>query len=298
MHDIFAIEPEAINNWPGLRYAVEKFGYSKGLLIARYPSKWERMVMEACKRNGVGELDMLRVVERLQTIKSDRLVRMGLPYGDGDWLDNVAAEGVLNRLSAILVRNQIVTEKFHRLDDAHENLFENRRDFRVKRTANALAQAAKYVMAASDCVVLVDRYFQSKRKCTKVLSAMFTACQEVGALPTQVIIFSDYTKDSRGLDLVWQEYRDLLGGWVERGTEITICRLAGDQLDQDVHARYLFNQKAGLRFDRGFVEPEDHGEREHETDVSCMDAEFVNELYARFIDGRDSLKVVDAVVLE
>ncbi|HHM8367870.1 TPA: hypothetical protein ACRMZW_006103, partial [Pseudomonas aeruginosa] len=109
MHAIFAIEPEAINNWPGLRYAVEKFGYSKGLLIARYPGKWERMVMEACKLNGVGDLDMARVVERLQAIKSDRLVRMGLPYGDGDWLENVGAEGVLNRLSAILVRNQVVS---------------------------------------------------------------------------------------------------------------------------------------------------------------------------------------------
>jgi len=27
MHAIFAIEPEAINNWHDLRYAVEKFGY-------------------------------------------------------------------------------------------------------------------------------------------------------------------------------------------------------------------------------------------------------------------------------
>jgi len=298
MHAIFAIEPEAINNWPVLRYAVEKFGYSKGLLIARYPGKWERMVMEACRRNGVNELDMLRVVERLQTIKSDRLVRMGLPYGDGDWLENVGAEGVLNRLSAILVRNQVVSEKFHRLDDAEENLFENRRDFRVKRTATELAQAAKYVLAASDSVVLVDRYFQSKPKCTKVLCAMFAACQEAGSLPSQVIIFSDHTRDPRALDVVRQEYRDLLGGWVERGVRVTIARLAGDQLDQDVHARYLFNQKAGLRFDRGFVEPEAHGEREHDTDVSCMDAAFVIELYTRFIEGRDSLKVVDAVMLE
>ena len=168
----------------------------------------------------------------------------------------------------------------------------------MKRTANTLAQAAKYVLAASDSVVLVDRYFQSKRKCTKVLGAMFTACQEVGALPNQVIIFSDYTKDPRGIGVVGQEYVDLLGVWLERGIKITICRLAGDQLDQDVHARYLFNQKAGLRFDRGFVEPEAHDEREHETDVSCMDAAFVSELYARFIEERDSLKVVDAVVLE
>lgn len=297
MHAIFAIEPEAINNWHGLRYAVEKFGYSKGLLIARYPGKWERMVMDACKLNGVGDLDMARIVERLQAIKGDRLVRMGLPYGDGGWLDNVGIEDVLNKLSAVLVRNQVVSDKFHRIDDAHENLFENRRDFRVKRNANALAKAAKYVLAASDHVVLVDRYFQSKRKCTKVLDAMFMACQEIGALPGQVIIFSDHTKDPRGLAVVRQEYKELLNGWIERGIGITIFRLAGDQLDQDIHARYLFNQKAGLRFDRGFVEPEDHGEREHETDVTCMDAAFVSELYTRLIDERGCLKIVDEILL-
>jgi hypothetical protein len=297
MHAIFAIEPEAINNWHCLRYTVEKFGYSKGLLIARYPGKWERMVIEACKLNGVGDLDMLRVVEKLQTIKVDRLVRMGLLYGDGAWLENVGVEDVLNKFSAVLVRNQVVSDKFHRIDDAHENLFENHRDFRVRRNANALAGAAKYVVAASDHVVLVDSYFQSKRKCTKVLEAMFTACQEIGALPGQVIIFSDHAKDPRGLAVVRQEYKELFHGWTERGIGITIFRLAGDQLDQDIHARYLFNQNAGLRFDRGFVEPEDHGAREHETDVTCMDTAFVRELYTRFIDERGCLKIVDEIVL-
>jgi len=73
--------------------------------------------------------------------------------------------------------------------------------------------------------------------------------------------------------------------------------VAADQLDHDFHARYLFNQRAGLRFDRGFVEPEDHNEREHETDVICMDAELVNSLYARFIDARATINVVDEVSL-
>src|SRR5690606_40139385 len=116
--------PKSINNWHDLRYAVEKFGYSKGLLIAGYPGKWERMVMEACKLNGVSDLDLTRVVERLREIKGDRLVRMGLPYGDGGWLENVGVEDVLNKLSAVLVRNQVTSDKFHRIGDAYENLFE------------------------------------------------------------------------------------------------------------------------------------------------------------------------------
>lgn len=298
MHAIFAIEPEAINNWPSFRYAVEKFGYSKGLLIVRYPKIWERMVLQACQSNGVPDVDMTRIVERLKAIKDDRLVRMGLPYGDGGWLENVSSADILNKLSAVLVRNQVDSEKLHCIDDVHESIFENRRDFRVTRSAKSLAEAAKYVLATSNIVVLVDRYFQSNRKCTKVLCAMFSTCQQTNSLPKQVIIFSDHTKDPYALDVARQEYKDLLGEWIERGVRITIFRLAKDQLDLDIHARYLFNQKAGLRFDRGFVEPEDHGQREHETDVSCIDSTLVNGLYARFIDGRESLSVVDEILLE
>ncbi len=297
MHTIFAIEPDAINNWHDLRYAIEKFGYSKGLLIARYPGKWERMVMEACKLNGVSDLDLTRVVERLRAIKGDRLVRMGLPYGDGGWLENVGVEDVLNKLSAVLVRNQVISDKFHRIGDAYENLFENRRDFRVKRNANSLAEAAKYVLTASDQVVLVDPYFQSRRKCTKVLDSMLRVCQENGSLINQVIVFTDYNTDPRDLTVVSQQYETLLGAWGERNVRITICRVAGNQLNHDFHARYLFNQKAGLRFDRGFVEPEAHNEREHETDVICMDTELVNRLYARFIEARATINVVDEVLL-
>ena len=297
MHAIFAIEPDAINNWRDLRYAVEKFGYSKGLLIARYPKTWERMVMEACQRNGVGDLDLTRIVERLRTIKGDRLVRMGLTYGSGSWLDNAGVEAVLNQFSAVLVRDRFVSGKFHRIDDAHEHLFENRRDFRVKRNANALAESARYVLTVSDPLVLVDPYFQSKRKCTKVLDSMLRICQENEAIPNQVIVFSDHSKDPRSLTVVKQEYEALLKPWIERGVRITIYRVAGNQLNQDIHARYLFNQKAGLRFDRGFVEPEDHGEREHETDVICMDTAFCNELYARFIEARELINIKDEIVL-
>jgi len=297
MHAIFAIEPDAINNWRDLRYAVEKFGYSKGLLIARYPGKWERMVMETCKLNNVGDLDLTRIVEKLRTIKGDRLVRLGLTYGDGNWLENVGVEAVLNQLSAVLVRNQTLSDKFHRIDDAHENLFENRRDFRVKRNANALAEAAKYVLTASDQFVLVDPYFQSRRKCTKVLDSMLRICHANDATPSQVIIFTDHSIDSRDSIVVRKEYENLLNAFIEIEVKVTIFRVAGDQLDQDFHARYLFNQKAGLRFDRGFVEPEDHDEREHETDVTCLDTAFSNELYARFIGARESINIVDEIVL-
>ncbi|UVM39530.1 hypothetical protein LOY28_03580 [Pseudomonas sp. B21-017] len=295
MHTIFAIEPDAVNNWKDLRYALEKFGYSKGLLIARYPKSWMKMVMDACQSNGVGDIELARVEEKLRIVKDDRLVRMGLPYEGANWLESVKAESVLNQLSAVLIKGQPTSDKLHSIDDAHENLFEDRREVHVKRNANALAEAAKYVLTASDQIVLVDPYFQSRRKCTKVLDSMLRICEVNGAVPSQVIVFSDYGTDSRSSAVVRLEYEGLLNTWIEHGVRFTVCRVAGDQLDQDFHARYLFNQKAGLRFDRGFVEPEPHGEREHDTDVICIDTAVVNELSSRFIEKRECLKIIDEI---
>jgi len=296
MHAIFAIEPDAINNWKDLRYALEKFGYSKGLLIARYPKSWMKMVIDACQLNGVGDIELARVEEKLRMVKDDRLVRMGLPYEGGSWLESVSAESVLRQLSAVLIKNRPTLDKLHNIDEAHEGLFENRREVHVKRNANALAEAAKYVLTVSDHFVLVDPYFQSRRKYTKVIDSMLRICQVNGAMPSQVTVYSDYGNDSRSSALVRREYEGLLNVWIENGVRFTFFRLAGNQLDQDFHARYLFNEKAGLRFDRGFVEPEAHDEREHDTDVICLDTAVVNELSARFIAKRERLKIADEIM--
>lgn len=296
MHAIFAIEPDAINNWKDLRYVLEKFGYSKGLLIARYPKSWMKMVMDACHSNGVRDIDLARVEEKLRIVKDDRLVRMGLPYEGGNWLESVNHKSVLNELFAVLIKGQSTSDKLHNIDDAHEGLFENRREVHVKRNANALAEAAKYVLAVSDRIILVDPYFQSRRKFTKVLDSMLNICRADGALPSQVIIFSDYSNDPRSSTLVKDEYEKLLSAWIEQGVRFNVSRVAGKQLDQDFHARYLFNKNAGLRFDRGFVEPEAHDEREHYTDVICIDTAAVNELWTRFIENRECLKIVDEII--
>ncbi|WP_226489319.1 hypothetical protein [Pseudomonas sp. B20] len=293
MHAIFAIEPDAINNWKDLRYVLEKFGYSKGLLIARYPKSWMKMVMDACHSNGVGDIELARVEEKLRTVKDDRLVRMGLRYEGANWLTSVNDESVLNELFAVLIKSQPTSDKLYNIDDAHENLFENRREVHVKRNASALAEAAKYVLAVSDKIVIVDPYFQPRRKYTKVLDSMLHICQANGALPSQMIIFSDYTNDSRSAAVVKDEYERLLSAWIDQGVRFNVSRVAGDQLDQDFHARYLFNQRAGLRFDRGFVEPEAYDEREHDTDVICLDTAVVNELWTRFIERQECLKIFD-----
>lgn len=289
MHAIFAIEPDAINNWQDLKYALEKFGYSKGLLIARFPKTWMRLVIEACKRNGVRDVELKRIEEKLRQAKDDRLVRMGLPFTGDDWLINAKNDVVCDSLSAVLVRDKLETDRFHCLADVDEALFDNRRDVQVKRNAETLAETAHYVLLSSDRIVLVDPYFQAKPKCCKVLEAMVNLCRKQEHRLVEVSIFTAQSTDKRRVDLIAADYEMMLRSVLEQGVCLRIHLLPDADLDQDFHARYVFSQRAGLRFDRGFVEPTDHGQRGHLTDIVCLDERRVAELNSRYLTDEDGL---------
>lgn len=297
MHALFAIEPQAINNWQDLRYALEKFGYSKGLLIARFPKTWPRMVIEACERSGVGDVERARIVEKLRQAQNDRLVRMGLPFDGEDWVANVTKDAVRDHLSEILVRDKQDTERFHCFAEVDEALFDNRRDVQVKRNAQALAEAARYVLLSSDRVVLVDPYFQAKPKCCRVLEAMVDLCRQREHRLVEVSIYTAQSTDERRVELIAADYERMLGGVLEQGVRLRIHLLPDAALNRDFHARYLFSQRAGLRFDRGFVEPSDHTQRTHLTDVSCLDESRVAELNSCYVEAEDSQANAEPIVL-
>lgn len=297
MHAIFAIEPDAINNWSDLRYAVEKFGYSKGVLIARYPKSWMRMVMDSCRSNGVGDVEIKRIEEKLRQAKDDRLVRMGLPFTGNDWLVNAKNYAVLESLSAVLVRDKHDIERFHCFTELDEGLFDNRRDVQVKRNAQALAEAARYVLLSANQIVLVDPYFQAKPKCCKVLEAMVNLCRQQEHRLAEVSIFTAQSTDERPVELITADYEQMFQHVLEQGICLRIHLLPDAALDQDFHPRYIFSQRAGLRFDRGFVEPADREQREHLTDVVCLDEHRVVELNSRYLQAEDWLANTGSITL-
>lgn len=297
MHAIFAIEPDAIDNWKDLKYALEKFGYSKGLLIARFPKTWMRLVMEACERNGVGDVERSKIEEKLRRAKDDRLVRMGLPFFDGDWLGNVMSDEILANVAAVLVRDKHDDEKLHCLADVDEALFDNHRDVQVKRNAQALAEAARYVLLSSDRIVLIDPYFEAKPRCCKVLQAMIRLCREYGHQLSEVVVYTAKGTPKRHANHDVAAYEKLLSGDLAQDIKLRIYMLSAESLEQDFHARYLFSQRAGLRFDRGFVEPEDHTQRDHLTDVACLDESRVAELNSRYLGDEDDLADAWSIVL-
>lgn len=62
----YALEPALLNNWKDFRYFAEKFGVSRGRMIARYPKRWKRLVYEP-PANG-GEIERKRIEEGLSRL--------------------------------------------------------------------------------------------------------------------------------------------------------------------------------------------------------------------------------------
>lgn len=284
MHAVFAIEPEAVDNWQDLRYVLGHCGYSNGLLIAQFPKSWARMVIEACDRKGVGAIDRTRIVELLRQAKENRLVRVGLPFNGNDWLNSARSENVRDTFSAIIVRNKIEEEGFYCLAEVDDELFRNRREVQVERNAKALAEAARYVLMSSERIVMVDPYFEAKARCCKVIQAMIELCRDGEHRLSEIVICTSSSTDRSPRYHDADIYRELLSESLGQDIALKVLLLPVDDLKYDFHARYLFSRRAGLRFDRGFVEPGDHDQRDHLTDVVCLTDALVEELTTRYLD--------------
>jgi hypothetical protein len=297
MHSLFAIEPSSISCWQDFRYVIEKFGFNKGLLIARYPSSWARMVLEECK-DKVSETDYLRIVEKLSEAKQDKLFKQRVTYQpDENWIDNVSKGEVLCHMDAVLVDSEVDDALFYDVSSVPEDLFENRREKEVQRNAVELANASRFLVADASVLYFIDPYFQPKSKCLKVLHAIITEARIKGRRLNKVVVFSSCSVDPRTSEDLKTDYISSLQQWLDCGISFYFYRLDDDKLDQDFHARYLLTDIAGLRFDRGFVEPESHEQRLHVTDVACLEPATVGSLKEKYCHNETLLRETDCIEL-
>jgi hypothetical protein len=89
----FALEPDALATWESFRYFIEKFGVPQGRLIAEFPGKWRRLVIEAAQRVAK-PVEFQRIVERLKQVGDHVLLSRSRPGGDSTrpWLERALAE--------------------------------------------------------------------------------------------------------------------------------------------------------------------------------------------------------------
>src|SRR5438128_2547553 len=106
----YAIEPEVLADWDRCRIVLDLMGFRHGRAVAAYPSKkrWKRMVLEACRTAGCGDVAFKRIHEKIRQIDA-KLIWANRPYDEAllpdteRWVRNaVARQELADRFHAIL----------------------------------------------------------------------------------------------------------------------------------------------------------------------------------------------------
>jgi len=147
-------------------------------------------------------------------------------------------------------------------------------------------------------MAIIDPYFQPEKKCIKVLDELLLVSESGKNKLKKIYIFTAFSKDLRSKNEAQTSYQELLKQWAEKGVEFEVTRLRDDALDFDFHARYLLADKGGLKYDRGFVEPNDYAKREQKTDVACLESETNKSLKTQYVDNLDPKYFVDKLIID
>jgi len=86
-----------------------------------------------------------------------------------------------------------------------------------------------------------------------------------------------------------------MGDLIDDGLTIQVNKWDDDALYFDFHARDLL---AGIRYDRGFIEPSDHDERDKTTDVGCLETGAVMRLLGRYEVTESTNGIYDVIEIQ
>jgi len=255
----YAVEPQAIgSSWQNFRYLIEKFGFDRGRLISRFPKKWEREVIEAAQKSGMGDVRLKSVVSRLQKAKLEALIASGRSYDPevGDWLQNALLQHALNPFHAIIASANggaynfvLAADEIH----AAHPLFASPVNWEVQRVGSSLASAMAPLLQTARQVLLVDKYFkfddprykETLREALLTISAGGQGCFECE------VHIAEYDRGPP-ITHIEQNVGRWLRGVIPNGMSLKIFCWKEKQGGEDFHARYLLTDRGGLNVEAGF----------------------------------------------
>lgn len=256
----YAVEPQAIgSNWKDFKYLIEKFGFDRGRLISRFPKKWEREVIEAAQRSGMGDVRLKSLISRLQQAKTTALIASGRDYEPavGDWLENALLQQTLQPFHAIIASESrgdsaiiLVADEI----DETNPLMVAPYNREVPRVGADLAAAMAPLLRSSRDILFVDRFFNIEdARYRETLGALLAVIAENGIRGGARCEIHYAEHDRRPpLELVEQNAGRWLTGVIPVGMSIKLFGWKEKAGGADFHARFLLTDRGGINVEAGF----------------------------------------------
>lgn len=251
----YAVEPRLLKNWASFRYFYESFGVSEGRLISRYPKHWERLVYDSL--DSCGEIERLRIVERLKDIKS-RMMNSGRPYeSDKDWLLNAEISHTYKEFRAVVAtanpRNKDFVIEGDSLDSQNPRWKAETR-LPMPRKASEIARALSLFLQIGQAVVLVDPHFTpTALRFRESLKELAGASRKAsGAYPRiELLLHSEWDYPS-----FEKECRTRLPSLLPPGVTLHVRILLETVGGEKLHNRYILTDRGGAFLGVGLDEGE------------------------------------------
>lgn len=284
----YAVEPAAIGaDWRTFKDLIDRFGAEKGRLISRFPTKWEKKVIQAAKEAGVADVRMSSIVERLSHSKH-KVVNFNRDYDhEAEWISNALREHSTRPFKAIICNSGKVTcaEKIEPDDcsDAHA-LFRAATSMDVTRTADQIANALHTMTAVSKQVDIVDPYFDLRPVKGNYLGTLVSLLARLAGAPGQTkairIHFRDH--DTRpSAEIIARDGSAQFTGLLPPGYRIEFYAWSEKLGGEDFHDRYVLTDLGGIMIGAGLSAdgPEESAA------FTLLNFEHAQGLRSRFSDG-------------
>lgn len=295
----YAVEPEAIgSDWRTFKDLIDRFGSDKGRLISRFPSKWEKKVIQAAKAADIPDVRMSSIVERLRAEKH-KLADFCRDYDHAlDWISNAMREHRDRPFQAMIcVSDACGCGEVLTPDDCSdaEPLMSTAVSQDVMRVSADIAAPLIMLAAAAREIDLIDPYFDLRGTNGDYLGPLEALLAGLAAIPvypkTIRIHFRTHASRPPSQFLV-QDSATRTAGLIPRGLTIELCEWEQIQGGEDLHDRFFLTDVGGATIGAGFAAA---GGAETAT-VSLLEYAHVQQLRSRFTAGSTIYNQVGSTV--
>ena len=251
----FALEPEAIATWASFKDFIDKFGVSKGRVIAAFPRKWRQAVLRAAQAKA-RDVERARIEEKLRRLEGLVLFDRGRPSGDGavPWLDRALVEhgrlpfdGIIVQArqkphSVVLTTDEVDDDPplFHAIGQKH-----------IQRTAEEIVDCVALLSSCSHTIKLVDPHFKANEpRWKRPLLRLLKLLRDQGRTGVSIEV---HRADNALPINIRSYFESTIPSILPRGVGLSVFLYP----EQSMHNRFILTDRGGASYQTGLDDNEE-----------------------------------------
>lgn len=295
----FALDPGVLNNWLSVRYFLENFGVPKGRLISRFPSKWKKMVYDACAY--CNDIEKKRIEEKLATA-DNKMLRSERPYNSElPWLDNAENQHAAKNFHAIIsntnpkrIADILIADEL----DETVPLWNIPREYCVQRRADDLSNYARPLIQTASEILFIDPHFNPEELRYRITLKNFLRDIKGNSRIKRIEYHLNGDDSKPSKDYFETKCKEKLSSILPDGIEITFIRWKQKTSEETgvvgaetLHPRYILTELGGIRIEHGL----DEGEEGETTDISLLDLSVYSQRWKEYQKETTCFDFVDEI---